>query len=406
MYNNAKSCASISKYVCLRSVFCGYSLLPCHRISIHRKSASLSPSTRHSLVQALAQSIQGLVAILESSSETVPQAFRDAWACHVYMLYTFLFIFESEAKGIDNNRSKQQQQANNNVLQLRQIAADAMLAAAHAMAQHRPTLWQRGVSDEAVVLLPSRIAYTLLEVSTGVLARKAACGDQALQMLAVTVDGALTSESNSLLNTITAALMDLMHSFEHMAPLTAELCTIVSEEQPRLAVELIREIGRLEGSADAKSGAGTKNVAPFVSSLAEVRPRLVLTHLTHLLPQLDAEPYNLRSAIVTAVAHILVSMGQQQQADAEQPSSTTPMQQDVTKSRDTLLDLLLERAYDVSSYTRSTVLKAWILLVQQQGLPKERILPVTTLAMDRLQDKTVMVRKQAMQVCIHDLVFF
>ena len=63
-----------------------------------------------------------------------------------------------------------------------------------------------------------------------------------------------------------------------------------------------------------------------------------------------------------------------------------------------LLDILEERSHDVSSYTRSAVLKAWISLTQSGTLPVERVIPVTVMAIDRLQDKTVIVRKQSLQV--------
>ena len=71
---------------------------------------------------------------------------------------------------------------------------------------------------------------------------------------------------------------------------------------------------------------------------------------------------------------------------------------DNSKTRNSLLDILTERAYDVSSYTRAAVLKAWIRLTEAGALPKERVIPITKLAMDRLQDKAVIVRKQSMQV--------
>ena len=71
---------------------------------------------------------------------------------------------------------------------------------------------------------------------------------------------------------------------------------------------------------------------------------------------------------------------------------------DAAKTRGALLDILGERVLDVSSFTRSAVLKAWIQVVQSRSLPVERFIPVTLLAIDRLQDKTIMARRQAMQV--------
>ena len=49
-----------------------------------------------------------------------------------------------------------------------------------------------------------------------------------------------------------AALVDLLHSYEHAAPLVAELCCLVPERPTnRLAVELLREVGRLDAGAAA-----------------------------------------------------------------------------------------------------------------------------------------------------------
>jgi hypothetical protein len=39
-------------------------------------------------------------------------------------------------------------------------------------------------------------------------------------------------------------------------------------------------------------------------------------------------------------------------------------------------------------------------LTEKQSLPLDRVMPVTAIAIDRLQDKTVMVRRNAMQVSV------
>lgn len=300
-----------------------------------------------------------------------------------------MFLLESDAKG--SNKVSEQ------ILAIREVAVEAMLNATEAMASCRTTLWLRGVPDEAVVMLPCRIAYPMLELATGVLARKASCSDKMIRMIATTIDA-----YESSLSTVSAALMDLMHSFDHMATLTAELCTIVSEQPVnRLAVELLREIGRLEG--DDGKAAGIKNIAPFISELAFLRPRLVHSNILHLLPHLDSEPYNLRSSIVTAISHILVFLAKYNDSlDATEVGKNTteqvlPMQNN-TKSQAALILILKERVHDISSYTRATSIKAWIRLLEEQAVPKEIIIDVARLAMDRLQDKTVVVRKQSMVV--------
>lgn len=331
-----------------------------------RKSTSLSVAIRNNLVQVIADAIRSLADILEVSNDVVSQAFRDAWACHVYMMYTFTFLNEANRKetGYDT--------------EYRSIAAGSLLNAAQYMAKYPNLLWKRGVVDESVIILPCRTAYTLLEASSGVISRKSACGDTALQILEISLS------HTSILSLITTSLMDMMHSMEHMSGIVAELCA----KSDSLSVELLREVARLDGI-------GIKNVAPFISSLAASRPRLVLKHMPQLMFFLDGEPYTMRNALVTAIGHILQSL-----AHGNEEESQGAVALDSTKVRDNLLLVLTTRIYDTSSYTRAAVLKTWISLIQSKSLPRDHFLPVTRMAVDRLQDRTVLVRKQALLVSL------
>lgn len=381
------------------------------------KSTSLSPATRWGLINTLCQAVKVLSSILGEEDNdqqqqrgpevrqhsVVSQSFRDAFACHLYMLFSVMFMMESEAKigtGLRGGRKENSAEVEE-IINMRATCADSMLAAAKSMGTNRHRLWKRGVADETVVVLPCRIAYQMLESATGIVARRASSADAALGMIAATVDSC-----DALMGTVLAALMDMLHSFEHMAGICAELCVMVSTQ--RLGVELIREVGRLDtggASGDGGKASGIKYVAPFIHELAQRRPRLVLANIAHLLPHLDSEPYSLRSAIVFALGHIVEHIGKNtnpsteammdpEDADAEEGSSSLNLE----KSRGTLLDILATRSHDTSSYTRSAVLKTWIQLVQNGAVPVARVHAVTDMAIDRLHDKTVMVRKQALQV--------
>jgi condensin complex subunit 1 len=85
--------------------------------------------------------------------------------------------------------------------------------------------------------------------------------------------------------------------------------------------------------------------------------------------------------------------------DAELASTQTNEQQ-LRRVRDSLLDMLVERTYDVSSYTRAVVLKTWSVLVEAGALPVVRIDAVAEVAADRLQDRVAAVRKAAMALII------
>ncbi|CAB9508762.1 Condensin complex subunit 1 [Seminavis robusta] len=372
-----------------------------------RKSMSLSPDTRLRLVYALCQALKTLSSILDTepvdsestvesqtSSQVMPQSFRDAFACHLYMLFSIMFYQESEAKvgnslksggGNKRDNSTDTQSAN-----IRATCADAMVVAAKAMASNKAKLWRRGVVDESVVILPARIGFQMLESATGVVARKACSADTAMEMIAATTE----YSDEGALGTVVAALMDLMHSFEHMAPICAELCCLVPEKPTnRLANELLKEVGRLNtnGMSGNDKASGIRNVAPFISHLAGMRPRLVLSNAAYFMPHLDSEVYHLRSAIVTCIASILSNTA----GDEEGEGQGNPLDE---ANRTSLLKILCDRVRDVSSFTRAATLRAWISVVQSRSLPAEWFIPVTELAIDRLNDKTIMVRRLSMQL--------
>ncbi|KAL9181578.1 LOW QUALITY PROTEIN: hypothetical protein ACHAXT_010383 [Thalassiosira profunda] len=406
-----------------------------------RKSDSLAPAARGRLVGALCGAVAGLCDALgsaggaqspsqaEGSSQAqaagsgyvVSQPFRDALACHVYLLFTLMFLAESKEKlgkslgsapagGRGKKGAKKGKTADKgeDLVAIRQKCAAAMAHAAATMSACRSRLWKRGVPDEGVVGLPCRIAYQMLESATGGAAgRKASGGDRALEIIAATVDGA-----PCLLSTVVAALVDLLHTYDHLAPLVAELCTMVDERPSNvLATELLREIGRLDTStySDTAAGgkaSGIKNVAPFLSELASVRPRVVLSNISLLLPHLDSEPYVLRSAIINSIGSILV---RDDQMLLEKPEAKDDDDdgEDISEGaaarpqhgQDAERAVRHPRARgDITSFTRGAALRVLNDLTEKQSLPLDRLMPVTAIAIDRLQDKTVMVRRCAMQL--------
>jgi condensin complex subunit 1 len=374
----------------------------------------LTAETRQNLLETLCQSVTLLIRILHKATTTVSPACRDAFGFHLYMLYSAMFLLESQVQadamtnqgaGSNNNASAK---VDTTMVEQRATCVETLYTATVAMDESRNNIWQRGVVDEQVVLLPCKMAYLLLERSTGVVARRTFSAVRAMDILTWTVQA---HHAGSLLTHVVASVWDLLHSHEHMAALTAEILGRSSSANTTgahlLAQEMLREYGRLDGSGDPKT-TGVKVVAPWVSYLAEERPAWMLPHLSHLVAHLRAEAYQLRSAVVTALAAILVpqqsategassqQLTDEEQVRAEEATPTTTLS---SQTREQILLHLETQVHDVSSYTRSAVLKAWSRLVVTHGaLPKRWMLRVTQLALERLSDKTVVVRKQAMQV--------
>lgn len=132
-------------------------------------------------------------------------------------------------------------------------------------------------------------------------------------------------------------------------------------------------------------------------------PDIILSNISVLLPLLDSDSYHIRNAIVTSIAHIILC----EFTSAEDPSSdATHAVKDapsvsaeaMKKTRDTMLNVLHERAHDINAFSRATVLKMWSLLCQNGAVPLVHLPRVTSTAIDRLRDRTVNVRKNAMQL--------
>ena len=69
------------------------------------------------------------------------------------------------------------------------------------------------------------------------------------------------------------------------------------------------------------------------------------------------------------------------------------------KKRNELIRLICIRQHDVNAFVRSASLKALASICEQGKLPKQFYVEVTKIATERLQDKGVLVRKNAMNVC-------
>jgi len=409
---------------------------------LYRKSSSLAPSTRAKLATTIVASLKSLISILlhsnaihdpsgenavSSTAKVVSQAFRDALACHIYMLYSLMLIIESDLKagknvtsapvskgkagkkkGDNSKRGKEPQSDAENITAIREDCMEIMLLASQSMAKCKSILWPRGVPDEAVIGLPSRISFLMLETATSSQNRKALSTSKALSIIAISVDS-----DDRLFSTALAVLVDLLHSFEHAASLVAELCCLV-KEQPvnKLALELLREIGRIDTSNISSvetegKASGVKNVAPFIVELAERKPQFVLAHMDLLLPHMNSDPYYFRSAIVSAIGIVLTKSDTDTDAtQKDDHDEDTEWVNDEESSRkqkladmaQKLFNILIARARDVNSFVRAAVMKSLAHLIEKQSLPIDRLIPVTALAIDRLQDRTVIVRRYSMQV--------
>lgn len=295
------------------------------------------------------------------------------------------------------------------------------------------------------------LCTTMLENKVNFVAKTKSITDLIYKLFALSV------RDYGLIVRASTALMHLLHNFEHVPLPVAALLKLCTEQynMHRLVASVIQEIGRLEVKFLAKDNTGAKNIALFLEEIASSLPGTVLRYVHVLLPHLDGESYLIRNGVVRLLGQVIekafandISASsssssssrdssskkkqnkkkdqhegegedeeeqeevhsdkenegagnvQDKDSDDEEDLDESRGKESLKKSRDELFDILLERANDVTSFTRSKVLQQFQHLTEAKCIPLARVSQVAHLALDRLQDKAVQVRKNAIQLLI------
>jgi condensin complex subunit 1 len=249
-------------------------------------------------------------------------------------------------------------------------------------------IWNLGVPDEEFISLFTRLAYKMLELPATI--RSKPVKAEVFQLIAVPYCSVASMQA-----TVSAAILQLITNYEHLPAAMAELCLTIFEqkEDTRLGVDLLREIGRSDMADATRNAAGIRNTSSFLVELGNCLPHVIFSNISILLPLFDCEPYALRSALCNSISSVLVAAHREKMTDMD--NNRMRME---GKTRDALLDMLVERAHDISSYTRAAVLRSWATLVEARALPLDRVITVAKLGTDRLSDKSSIARKAALQL--------
>lgn len=256
---------------------------------------------------------------------------------------------------------------------------------------------------------------------------------------------------SSQLETVAASLVDALRGRDgaHLPLPLAELAASVAASyggDDRLAAEILRCVAgadprEYEGSAAAAAsaassgaipggvvsgeGAAAKAAGAFLVELAERMPRTVGSCVALLVPHLGRKAFAMRSGIVAMMA-ILVHKafsdpaaaggegegggggggaadgdengdgGENQQQEPRERSEPSAVTHARLRTKQHLLDILLERSRDKNPFTRARVLGAWAYLADRGSLPLGHWNAVTAQAAARLEDRVALVRKGAL----------
>lgn len=192
-----------------------------------------------------------------------------------------------------------------------------------------------------------------------------------------------------------ASILHLIHKYDfvviHMADAVAGAEKKYADGT--LASYLIREIGRTNPKAYVKDTMGAENIGRFLVELADRLPRLVSTNIGLLVPHFGGESYKIRNALVGVLGRLVAKAFKD--VDGEVSSKSVRL-----RTKQAMMEILLERCRDVSAYTRSRVLQVWAELCEEHSVSIGLWNEVAEVAAGRLEDKSAIVRKSALNLLI------
>lgn len=192
-----------------------------------------------------------------------------------------------------------------------------------------------------------------------------------------------------------ASIMHLVHKYDFVV---VHISDAVAGAEKRyadgsLAVSLIGEIGRANPKDYVKDAAGAENVGRFMVELADRLPKLLATNVGVMIPHFGGDSYKIRSALVGVMGKLIVKAFKDVEGELNSKSVRL-------RTKQAMLEILLERCRDVSAYTRSRVLHVWAELCEEHSISIGLWNEIAEVAAGRLEDKSAMVRKSALNLLI------
>lgn len=200
---------------------------------------------------------------------------------------------------------------------------------------------------------------------------------------------------------------------ESMANMVAEIIHQESllHHSSLIAREMTTEIvkmsttGSSSTSASSSSAVGIKHICMFIEAFARIDTAVFSQFMPILVKLIDEQSHYVRNGMINAMTHVIeyihlslekpkANIGEG--ATTEEDAETIQRNMDsLTRQRDSLLNMLIERTHDVSPHTRQAILKCWTTLIDSNSVPAKRVGAVSEVAVDRLYDKNSFVRRNA-----------
>eukprot|EP01130_Rhizamoeba_saxonica_P006824 TRINITY_DN2733_c0_g1_i1.p1 TRINITY_DN2733_c0_g1~~TRINITY_DN2733_c0_g1_i1.p1 ORF type:complete len:1333 (+),score=255.11 TRINITY_DN2733_c0_g1_i1:15-4013(+) len=196
-------------------------------------------------------------------------------------------------------------------------------------------------------------------------------------------------------NILTTECINLLFTCDHAVKLLVNLLKNVHDEAPGspLVLEVVRSIATADSDKIMAQNMA-KNIGSFVALISEALPEIISSSLSLILPMLDREPYHLRNGVISGIGSLIIAS----------KKSGTNDPQEISK-RDSFFNILFERFHDVTSYSRKQTVQTWTNIAKNRAVPLRIYVKLTKLSVERLCDKTNLVRKNAMKLLVNLLYY-
>ncbi|KAI9295812.1 condensin [Neoconidiobolus thromboides FSU 785] len=177
--------------------------------------------------------------------------------------------------------------------------------------------------------------------------------------------------------------------FENLHDPIAELLEMMVNEYDytRLAEEVLSDMSKKEFTIKDKYG--PKSYSSFLVRFCELCPKTVNKYIGILIKQLDSECYHIRSAIIEVVGILIIEMVNEIEKEGRGENNESMV--------DRYFDILEERFKDNHYLVRSKVLQVCGRITELKAKFPKRRPRLIHLTIGRLEDKSVIVRKNAIK---------
>lgn len=199
----------------------------------------------------------------------------------------------------------------------------------------------------------------------------------------------LSVKTHGQQNNVHTSLMQMLIYFEHLPEPLAELLQILYEQydHQQIADDMMRELSNRNFNANDTKG--PKLISTFTIKLAQLVPSLLMKQMTSLVRLLESESFTLRCAIIESSGNVIFHLAKQQLDDEDERIET---------QLNAMMDLIEERVLDVNPYARARAIQVLIGICELERKFVKRRQTITNIAVKCLQDRSVIVRRNAVKL--------